>query len=96
VSAVQFGSVPLKTYLPDGDIDVSIFCKGDNIKSNWTVKLQEMLEAEQRNSKAQFKIADVQLINAEVGSARCHCLKLRYRLVMVHIVVLCFDCRSSC
>jgi hypothetical protein len=65
----MFGSVPLKTYLPDGDIDVSIFCQSMNIKDNWTTKLQEMLEAEQRNSKAQFKIGDIQVINAEVGPA---------------------------
>jgi exonuclease III len=63
----MFGSVPLKTYLPDGDIDVSIFCQSMNIKDNWTTKLQEMLESEQRNSKAQFKIGDIQVINAEVG-----------------------------
>jgi exonuclease III len=67
VAAFMFGSVPLKTYLPDGDIDVSIFCQSKNIKDNWTTRLQEMLEAEQRNSKAQFKIGDIQVINAEVG-----------------------------
>ncbi len=92
----MFGSVPLKTYLPDGDIDVSIFCKGDNIKSNWPVKLQEMLEAEQRNSKAQFKIADVQLINAEVGLVRCQHLQFRYPWNIGHILRPCMACRSSC
>lgn len=67
----MFGSVPLKTYLPDGDIDVSIFCQPTgSIKETWTGKLQEMLEAEQRNRKAQFKIGDIQVINAEVGAAR--------------------------
>ena len=28
----MFGSVPLRTYLPDGDIDVSIFCEAKGLQ----------------------------------------------------------------
>lgn len=64
----MFGSVPLRTYLPDGDIDLSIFCKqAKGLQDTWCEKLQGALEKESRNPDARFKIANVQLINAEVG-----------------------------
>lgn len=41
VSTFMFGSVPLKTYLPDGDIDLSIFCAANtSVKDTWTSHLQ--------------------------------------------------------
>ncbi|GFH15112.1 NTP_transf_2 domain-containing protein, partial [Haematococcus lacustris] len=64
-----FGSVPLKTYLPDGDIDLSIFCPhidSTTIKDNWAQRLHAKLEEEQRSPRAPFKICDVQVIHAEV------------------------------
>lgn len=64
-TAMPFGSVPLRTYLPDGDIDLSIFCP-DPLKDGWAPKLHARLEEEQRNAHAPFKIGDVQVINAEV------------------------------
>lgn len=71
VSASTFGSVPLRTYLPDGDIDISIFVKDpDNItslKDTWAQQLQTKLDEEGSNPVAPFKICDVQIINAEVG-----------------------------
>lgn len=66
----MFGSVPLRTYLPDGDIDVSIFCKqAKGLQDTWYEKLQAVLEKECTNPDARFKVANVQLINAEVS---CH------------------------
>ena len=65
----MFGSVPLKTYLPDGDIDLSIFCPADVAKAlhtTWTARLQAVLEQEQRNAGAPHRVGEVTVINAEV------------------------------
>jgi DNA polymerase sigma len=71
VTAYMFGSVPLKTYLPDGDIDLSIFTTEGSIRDTWALRLQDKLEEEQRNSSALFRIGDVQVINAEVRLLKC-------------------------
>jgi hypothetical protein len=65
----MFGSVPLKTYLPDGDIDLSIFCGPDAaaaLKDTWAIKLQGVLQAEQADEAAPYAVRDVTVINAEV------------------------------
>jgi hypothetical protein len=66
----MFGSVPLRTYLPDGDIDLSVFCSQEvaqSVRDTWALKLQSLIEQEQRsNSNAPYKIGDVTVINAEV------------------------------
>lgn len=68
VTAFMFGSVPLKTYLPDGDIDLSVFhSKGASLRDTWTNKLLGVVEKEQRNPNAPFTVKDVQVIHAEVG-----------------------------
>jgi len=49
VEAFAFGSVPLKTYLPDGDLDISIFTEvagTDKFKESWAYDLKSFLEAE--------------------------------------------------
>lgn len=77
----MFGSVPLKTYLPDGDIDLSIFCGPDvaaALKDTWTLKLQSVLLAEQNNADAPYVVGDVTVINAEVGL----CTHLRHQTRM--------------
>jgi hypothetical protein len=66
VNARMFGSVPLRTYLPDGDIDMSIFTEHGSLKDTWASKLQQRLEEEQKNPDALFRVSDVQVINAEV------------------------------
>ena len=46
VDAYLFGSVPLKTYLPDGDIDVSLVqVSGPSIRDSWAPRLAAALEA---------------------------------------------------
>jgi hypothetical protein len=63
----MFGSVPLKTYLPDGDIDLAVFQgKGPRLRDVWTYELSALLEAEGRNSLNPHRVKDVQIINAEV------------------------------
>lgn len=70
VNAYMFGSVPLRTYLPDGDIDLSVFClqeAAQSMKDSWALRLQGEIEQEQRkNNGAPYEIGDVTVINAEV------------------------------
>jgi len=71
VQAFMFGSVPLKTYLPDGDIDLCIFSPDTSIKDTWATRLHAKLEEEQQSPHSPFKIGDVQVINAEVKLLKC-------------------------
>ncbi|KAJ4900189.1 PAP/OAS1 substrate-binding domain superfamily [Raphanus sativus] len=70
----SFGSVPLKTYLPDGDIDLTAF--GGAFGGPWNDdelahKVFSLLESEKQNVDAQFIIKDVKLILAEVKLVTC-------------------------
>ncbi|CAN8278799.1 unnamed protein product [Cochlearia groenlandica] len=65
-----FGSVPLKTYLPDGDIDLTVFggpCHDEEL----ALRVFSVLEREQHNGGAEFIVKDVQLIRAEVKLVKC-------------------------
>ena len=61
-----FGSVPLKTYLPDGDIDLTAFSNNQNLKDTWANQVCDMLENEEKNENAEFHVKEVQYIQAEV------------------------------
>uniref|UniRef100_A0ACD5Y4J1 Uncharacterized protein n=1 Tax=Avena sativa TaxID=4498 RepID=A0ACD5Y4J1_AVESA len=65
-----FGSVPLKTYLPDGDIDLAAFGSAwsDESVAN---EVRAILESEERRKDAEFEVKDVQYINAEVKLVKC-------------------------
>ncbi|PON44664.1 PAP/OAS1 substrate-binding domain superfamily [Parasponia andersonii] len=65
-----FGSVPLKTYLPDGDIDLTAF-GGLNIEDALANDVCAVLESEEQNKAAVFMVKDVQLIRAEVKLVKC-------------------------
>uniref|UniRef100_A0A2P2M8I4 Uncharacterized protein MANES_01G247200 n=1 Tax=Rhizophora mucronata TaxID=61149 RepID=A0A2P2M8I4_RHIMU len=66
-----FGSVPLKTYLPDGDIDLTAFSKSQNLKDTWAHQVRDMLENEEKNENAEFRVKEVQYIQAEVKIIKC-------------------------
>ncbi|PIA34616.1 hypothetical protein AQUCO_03700123v1 [Aquilegia coerulea] len=66
-----FGSVPLKTYLPDGDIDLTAFCKDPNLKDTWATEVRDMLENEEKCDTAEFRVKEVQYIQAEVKIIKC-------------------------
>ncbi|KAH8488806.1 hypothetical protein H0E87_024439 [Populus deltoides] len=66
-----FGSVPLKTYLPDGDIDLTAFSKNPNLKDTWAHQVRDMLENEEKNENAEFRVKEVQHIQAEVKIIKC-------------------------
>ncbi|GMP61187.1 hypothetical protein CsSME_00023741 [Camellia sinensis var. sinensis] len=60
-----FGSVPLKTYLPDGDIDLTAFSNNQNLKDTWANQVRDMLKNEEKNENAEFRVKEVQYIQAE-------------------------------
>ncbi|KAL9249767.1 hypothetical protein AKJ16_DCAP22048 [Drosera capensis] len=63
---LPFGSVPLKAYLPDGDIDLTAF--GDfELEEALAKDVYSVLEAEDRNPAAEFLVKDVQYIQAELN-----------------------------
>ncbi|GAB2229527.1 hypothetical protein Drorol1_Dr00013773 [Drosera rotundifolia] len=67
---LPFGSVPLKAYLPDGDIDLTAF--GDfELEEALAKDVYSVLEAEDRNPAAEFVVKDVQYIQAEVKLVKC-------------------------
>ncbi|KAK9749501.1 hypothetical protein RND81_02G130100 [Saponaria officinalis] len=66
-----FGSVPLKTYLPDGDIDVTAFGENQILKDTWAVQVRDILESEEKNENAEFRVKEVQYIQAEVKIIKC-------------------------
>ncbi|KAL2251816.1 UNVERIFIED_CONTAM: hypothetical protein Sindi_2303900 [Sesamum indicum] len=66
-----FGSVPLKTYLPDGDIDLTAFSHDQNLKDAWANQVRDMLENEEKNENAEFHVKEVQYIQAEVKIIKC-------------------------
>ena len=67
----MFGSVPLRTYLPDGDIDISMFfplhgsSSADPLKDTWGTQLLKALERESGRREAPFRIRNCQIIQAE-------------------------------
>ncbi|XP_066397978.1 uncharacterized protein [Miscanthus floridulus] len=66
-----FGSVPLKTYLPDGDIDVTAFSNSEELKEIWANLVRDALEREEKNENAEFHVKEVQYIQAEVKIIKC-------------------------
>ncbi|KAI3474770.1 hypothetical protein Pfo_029996 [Paulownia fortunei] len=67
---IPYGSVPLKTYLPDGDIDLTTF-GGANVEDTLAEDMKSVLEEEEKNTAAEFVVKDVQLIRAEVKLVKC-------------------------
>ncbi|KAG2564354.1 hypothetical protein PVAP13_7NG131557 [Panicum virgatum] len=66
-----FGSVPLKTYLPDGDIDVTAFGNSEELKEIWANLVRDALEREEKSENAEFHVKEVQYIQAEVKIIKC-------------------------
>uniref|UniRef100_A0A804QHB9 PAP/OAS1 substrate-binding-related domain-containing protein n=3 Tax=Zea mays TaxID=4577 RepID=A0A804QHB9_MAIZE len=65
-----FGSVPLRTYLPDGDVDITVL--GNTwLNSTFIDDVRSMLQSEQENCDAEFKLTGLQFINAEVKLIKC-------------------------
>ncbi|KAL8129051.1 hypothetical protein V2J09_018206 [Rumex salicifolius] len=65
-----YGSVPLKTYLPDGDIDLTVLSKS-SAEDALICDIFNILQQEELNEHADFEVKDVQLISAEVKLVKC-------------------------
>ncbi|ESW14042.1 hypothetical protein PHAVU_008G248100 [Phaseolus vulgaris] len=65
-----YGSVPLKTYLPDGDIDLTaLSCQ--NIEDGLVSDVRAVLHGEENNEAAEYEVKDVRFIDAEVKLVKC-------------------------
>ena len=70
-----FGSVALKAYLPDGDIDFALLGRDAAepegrrpLRDMWTQCLADVFTKERQNPQTPLRIGQVQVINAEVSS----------------------------
>lgn len=61
-----FGSVPLKTYLPDGDIDLTALSVHTDLKETWAQDVVKALKHAEEDADAEFRVKEVQYIQAEV------------------------------
>ncbi|XP_027902202.1 uncharacterized protein LOC114162489 [Vigna unguiculata] len=66
-----FGSVPLKTYIPDGDIDLTVFCDNQHSEDRLIQDIHRILEREEKNEDAQFQVKEVKYIAAKVKIIKC-------------------------
>jgi len=71
----MYGSVPLRTYLPDGDLDVGA-CMPTPHVDEWFKRLEELLKREsgkRRDSSAGdiYAVQTVVLVNAEIKLIKC-------------------------
>ncbi|KAG0584921.1 hypothetical protein KC19_3G244400 [Ceratodon purpureus] len=71
VQVETFGSVPLKTYLPDGDIDLTALSVHTDLKETWALDVVKALKAVEEDAGAQFRVKDVQYIQADVKIIKC-------------------------
>ncbi|KAM0877607.1 hypothetical protein ACQ4PT_035387 [Festuca glaucescens] len=60
-----FGSVPLKTYLPDGDIDLTVIGNTSR-NSTFIDDIYYILGSGEQNTDAEFEVKDLEHIDAEV------------------------------
>lgn len=62
----EFGSVPLKTYLPDGDIDLTVFGFNQILPENFIQEILQIIQNQKENEFAEFRVKEVKLVQAEV------------------------------
>lgn len=74
----------MKTYLPDGDIDLTAFCKNQTLKESWAHQVRDVLENEEKNENAEFRVKEVQYIQAEVR----HCYGIWIAIFVSYFTVL--------
>ncbi|KAL2508206.1 uncharacterized protein Fot_31853 [Forsythia ovata] len=65
-----YGSVPLKTYLPFGDIDLTTL-RSPNIQGSLAHDVIALLQGEEQNENAEYEVKDTQFIDAEVKIVKC-------------------------
>ncbi|XP_052187428.1 uncharacterized protein LOC127798131 [Diospyros lotus] len=65
-----YGSVPLKTYLPDGDIDLTALSRL-TVEETFARDAFFVLQGEEWNENAEYEVKDTQFIDAEVKLVKC-------------------------
>lgn len=65
-----YGSVPLKTYLPDGDIDLTALST-PNVEESLPQEVLAVLREEEQNENAEYEVKGTQFIDAEVKLVKC-------------------------
>ncbi|KAL2486235.1 PAP/OAS1 substrate-binding domain superfamily [Abeliophyllum distichum] len=65
-----YGSVPLKTYLPFGDIDLTTL-RSPNIQGSLAHDVIDLLQGEEQNENAEYEVKETQFIDAEVKIVKC-------------------------
>ncbi|XP_062081594.1 uncharacterized protein LOC133788220 [Humulus lupulus] len=66
-----YGSVPLNTYLPDGDIDLTVLCPAIP-NDQLAINVCKILREEKSNEAAQYKVKEIHFIDAaEVKLVKC-------------------------
>lgn len=66
----SYGSVPLKTYLPDGDIDLTVF-GSPVIEETLARDVLAVLQEEELKENTEYDVKDPQFIDAEVKLVKC-------------------------
>ncbi|KAJ4905127.1 PAP/OAS1 substrate-binding domain superfamily [Raphanus sativus] len=90
IEVFSFGSVPLKTYLPDGDIDLTVITK-QNMEDKFFEKLYNTLKSEE--GKSEFDVTDVKFIPAQVKVIKCNIRNIAVDISfnqMAGLYALCF------
>lgn len=85
IQVFAFGSVPLRTYLPDGDVDITVL--GNTwLNSTLIDDVRSMLQSEQENCDAELKLTGLHFIDAEV---RCILHIYIYMCILTFNPLLC-------
>ncbi len=79
----MFGSVPLKTFLPGGDLDVVIVGSSEVLRDDnaWTERVRAGLDGDAATSAPMHDLVvrDMQIVHAEVKVMKCM-VRLLYRI----------------
>ncbi|KAF8080234.1 hypothetical protein N665_0964s0015 [Sinapis alba] len=89
IEVFSFGSVPLKTYLPDGDIDMTVITK-QNVEDKFFEKLYNTLKSEE--GKSEFHVTDVKFIPAQVKVIKCNIRNISVDISFNQMAGLCALC----
>ncbi|KAF4363445.1 hypothetical protein F8388_016573 [Cannabis sativa] len=85
---LSFGSVPLKTYLPDGDIDLTTFSYQSLVED----LANEVCNILKREEDSVFQVKDVQYINAQVKVVKCTVKSIAVDISFNQVAGLCTLC----
>ncbi|XP_023640956.1 uncharacterized protein LOC17890507 isoform X2 [Capsella rubella] len=89
IEVFLFGSVPLKTYLPDGDIDLTVLTPHDK-EEDFAKALCSMLRTEGGDSR--FQVTGVQYIPAQVKVIKCNIRNIAVDISFNQMAGLCALC----